>query len=195
MTLAPFPPESRMRWRRIDVPGREDARFVQTGSGWRIAGQVHVEESGAASLSYEIDCDHAWRTRSAHVDGVAASRPFQLELVVREDRWLRNGEVIPELAGAIDVDLGFTPATNTLPIRRLQLEVGQSAPVMSAWLRFPELALELLEQTYTRESERRYRYVAQVDGAAFTAGLETDVVGRVLHYEGLWLAESVIPAI
>jgi hypothetical protein len=96
---------------------------------------------------------------------------------------------VPKLAGALDVDLGFTPATNTLPIRRLALAVGESAPVRSAWLRFPELRLEPLEQTYTREAEQRFRYQALVDGELFTARLDTDAFGRVLRYEGLWEAE------
>ena len=96
---------------------------------------------------------------------------------------------VPELAGALDVDLGFTPATNTLPIRRLALAVGESAPVRSAWLRFPEFRLEPLEQTYTRETDQSFRYRALVDGEPFIARLDTDAFGRVLRYEGLWEAE------
>lgn len=95
--------------------------------------------------------------------------------------------------GALDIDLGFTPATNTLPIRRLALAVGETKPVRSAWLRFPELRLEPLEQTYTREADRVFRYRALVDGEAFTAQLDTDTFGRVLRYEGLWAAELRAP--
>jgi hypothetical protein len=90
------------------------------------------------------------------------------------------------LAGALDVDLGFTPATNTLPIRRLALAVGAGAAVRSAWLRFPELRLEPLEQTYTREAEHVFLYRALVDGEPFSARLDTDAFGRVVRYEGLW---------
>jgi uncharacterized protein len=100
---------------------------------------------------------------------------------------------VPELAGALDVDLGFTPATNTQPIRRIGLEVGESASVRSAWLRFPELRLEPLEQTYTREAEQSFRYRALVDGEPFIARLDTDAFGRVLRYEGLWEAEFAAP--
>jgi hypothetical protein len=103
---------------------------------------------------------------------------------------MRDGKPLSEVAGALDVDLGFTPATNTLPIRRLALAVGESAPVRSCWLRFPELRLEPLEQTYTRESEQTFRYQALVDGEPFMARLDTDAHGRVLRYEGLWEAEE-----
>lgn len=145
MTLRPFPPEARMRWRRLDVPGREEARVQRTEGGWRLTGALEVDEDGVAAV----------------------------------------------LHYTVDVDLGFTPATNTLPIRRLALAVGETRPVRSAWLRFPELRIEALEQTYTREAERVFRYRALVDGEPFTARLETDAFGRVLRYEGLWEGEPV----
>ena len=192
--MIPFPRESLVRWRRIDVAGREEARFEQTDSGWRIAGHLDVEESGvAASISYTIECDDRWRTRSAEIDGVVGGRSFEVGLRAVDGQWSQDGRALSQLSGAIDIDLGFTPATNTLPIRRLQLGIGESAPVRSAWLRFPELALEMLEQTYTRESEWVYRYVADVDGAPFVARLDIDAYGRVVRYEGLWETELAIP--
>ena len=155
-----------MRWRRLDVPGREDARVERTSSGWRFTGEPNVEEAGvAARLHYVIDCDAEWRTRSAVIDGQAGGVPVRFALGADgEGNWTRDGTPVPELAGGLDVDLGFTPATNTLPVRRLSLAVGESASVRSAWLRFPELRLEPLEQTYTREMEQSFRYPALVDG-------------------------------
>jgi uncharacterized protein len=196
MTLRPFPAASRMRWRRLDVPGREDARAGRTATGWRLSGELDVEEAGvAARLRYDIDCDPEWRTRVALVEGHAGSGPVRFSLTANgTGRWMRDGVLVPELSGALDVDLGFTPATNTLPIRRLALAVGDSAPVRSAWLRFPELRLEPLEQTYMRESEQAFRYRAQVDNQPFVARLDTDGFGRVLRYEGLWEAEFMDPA-
>ena len=180
-----------MRWRRLDVPGREEARVHRTGNGWQLTGDLHVDESGIISrLQYTITCDRAWRTRSALIVGKASGQPVRFDLAADgAGHWTRDGEPAPEVDGALDVDLGFTPATNTLPIRRLNLAVGANAPVTSAWLRFPELRFEPLEQTYTRETERSYRYRALVDGEPFTALLETDDVGRVLRYGNLWASE------
>jgi hypothetical protein len=180
-----------MRWRRLDVPGREEARVERTATGWRLTGEVDVEEAGVpARLRYAINCDPDWRTHSAVIEGEAGGDPIRFALAADgAGHWTRDGTPVPELAGALDVDLGFTPATNTLPIRRLALAVGASAPVRSAWLRFPELRLEPLEQTYTREVEQSFRYRAIVDGEPFIARLDTDVFGRVLRYEGLWEAE------
>jgi len=196
MTLRPFPAASCMRWRRLDVPGFEEARAVRTAAGWRLSGKLVVEDAGVtARLSYSIDCDPAWRTRSALIEGNAGGGPTRFALTASgKGQWMRDGAALPDLAGALDVDLGFTPATNTLPILRLGLAVGESAPVRSAWLRFPELRLEPLEQTYTREGERSFRYRAVVDTQPFTALLDTDAFGRVVRYEGLWAAEGMDPA-
>jgi uncharacterized protein len=147
MTLRPFPTESYIRWRRLDVPGREEARVEPAADGFRLTGELEVEDAGlAARLRYAIECDSEWRTRSAMVEGDMGGRPVRFALAANgAGHWTRDGMPVPALAGALDIDLGFTPATNTLPIRRLDLAVGESAPVRSAWLRFPELRLELLE--------------------------------------------------
>jgi hypothetical protein len=191
MTFLPFPAEARMRWRRVDVPGREEARVERVPDGWRLAGSLEVEDGGvAATLRYTIDVDAAWRTRSALIEGTANGEPVRFALAADgAGSWSRDGVPLPALAGAADVDLGFTPATNTLPIRRLSLAVGETRGVRSAWLRFPELRMEPLEQTYTREAEHVFRYHALADGEPFSARLDTDAFGRVLRYEGLWDAE------
>jgi hypothetical protein len=103
-----------------------------------------------------------------------------------ESRWERNGEEAPDVAGAIDIDLNFSPATNLLPVRRLQLQLGESASVQAAWLRFPSLKLEKLEQTYTRTADDRYLY--QSRGGAFTAELIVDAAGFPVLYPGGWEA-------
>ena len=180
-----------MRWHRLDVPGREDARVDRTAAGWRLTGELDVEEAGVtARLRYRIDCGPDWRTRAALIEGQANGRPIRFELAVDGDgRWMLDGTSVPAVDGAVDLDLAFTPATNMLAIRRLDLAVGESAVVRSAWLRFPELRLEPLEQCYTRESRETFRYRALVDGQPFTARLDTDPFGRVVLYEGLWEAE------
>jgi uncharacterized protein len=193
--MKPFPDQSHTCWRRLDLPGREEARIEQTADGWRLTGRLEVEEAGVgAELRYVIACEHDWRTRRAVVTGSASGRPVRFEFTADgEGHWTLNGAPLPVVEGALDIDLGFTPATNLLPIRRLDLAVGERAEMRTAWLRFPELRVEVLEQSYRREAARVFRYDALVDGEQFQARLDTDEFGRVLLYEGLWEAEIASP--
>ena len=192
MTLSPFPTQSHMRWRRIDMPGWEEARIEQTAHGWRLSGELKVEAGSVrGQLAYLIECEPDWRTRRATVTGSAAGAPLRLELGADgAGHWTLNGAPLVPVQGALDIDLGFTPATNLLPIRRLDLAIGERADVRTAWVRFPELRVEALEQSYRRDAARVFRYEALVDGERFEARLDTDEFGRVLHYEGLWEAET-----
>jgi hypothetical protein len=192
MPMKPFPRESHMRWRRLDVPGHEEARIAQTADGWRLTGRLEADEANVhAQLTYLIECAPDWRTRRAIVAGAAAGAPVEFEFTADGGgQWTLNGAPLPLVEGALDIDLGFTPATNLLPIRRLDLAVGERADVRTAWVRFPELRVEALDQSYQREAERVFRYDALVDGEPFRARLDTDEFGRVLLYEGLWEAEG-----
>jgi hypothetical protein len=99
-----------------------------------------------------------------------------------------NGLSIDTLSGCADVDLGFSPVTNMLPVLRLALGVGASAPVRAAWLRFPELTMEVLDQTYTRLAVDRYHYSSA--NGAFQRDLTVDSSGFVIDYPGIWTAEG-----
>jgi hypothetical protein len=82
------------------------------------------------------------------------------------------------------VDLGFSPSTNTLPIRRLGLAVDDSAEVRAAWVRFPQLTVEPLPQRYTRLGPDRYLYESLASD--FRAELEVDDLGLIVRYPGVW---------
>lgn len=158
-------------------------------SGWRLFGAVELHhESPKACLSHVTTCDAHWRTRDCEVTGFIGDAPIAVH--IRRDfagRWSVGDVPVPEITGCVDIDLAFSPVTNLLPIRRLALPIGGTAAVRAAWLRFPELTLEVLEQTYTRVDHNRYLYES-ADGA-FRRELTVDDDGLVLEYPGLWIAE------
>ncbi|MGH9380151.1 MAG: putative glycolipid-binding domain-containing protein [Thermoanaerobaculia bacterium] len=177
--------ERTVLWRRLDRAGHEACRLLRMGDGWLLeGGAVLVHEGAPCSLAYHVACDAAWRTRTCRVTGWLGERTVDVEIEVGGDRsWRLNGEVCPEVADCVDVDLNFSPSTNLLPIRRLGLAVGSAAPVKAAWLRFPSFHLEPLEQVYRRIGETAYRYESA--GGRFTADLEVDQAGFVTRYPGL----------
>ena len=178
-------------WRRIDVPGHEIARLDALDAGWKLSGTaVFLAKQGPTMLDYTVICDADWRTKTARVWGGIGGDQVDLALSADAERkWQVNGVECSAVEGCLDIDLGFSPSTNLLPIRRLALEVGAEAAVAAAWLPFPSLRLELLPQRYRREGIRTYRY--ESGGGAFVRSLEVNEDGFVTRYPSLWEAERV----
>jgi hypothetical protein len=98
--------------------------------------------------------------------------------------WSLNGRVVPGLDGCVDLDFGFTPATNLVPARRVALEVGQDADVPVAWLEVPDGTLTPLHQRYGPRSCGRSSRGVDGDAVrhiAATAQLEGALPGPDRH--------------
>lgn len=177
-------------WRRLDLPGHEIAHLEESRSGWTLRGTaMFLHESGPARLDYVVECDPGFVTRSALILGEAGDRVIDLTVKVDGNRrWTLNDEACPAVDGCIDIDLGFSPSTNLLPIRRLALEVGGTAAVNAAWLPFPALTFQLLPQFYKREGERSWLYESA--GGRFKRTIEVDDAGLVTDYPGIWTLEK-----
>ncbi|HEX8940087.1 MAG TPA: putative glycolipid-binding domain-containing protein, partial [Candidatus Limnocylindrales bacterium] len=121
---------------------------------------------------------------------LGAEPPRRLRLEQRADEWWRDAEPLG-IDGCPDVDLVVTPATNTLPIRRLGLQAGETATIRALWIRVPSLELVVAEQEYACHAPGRYRYRA----GSFAADLEVDEDGLVVDYAGIWrrAAEETAP--
>ena len=176
-------------WRRLDQPGHDSARLVFHDSTWRLAGTaVFAHNHQACRLDYLVVCNAKWQTLSASVAGWVGEQTIVIELAAdAAHRWWCNGVACPEVAGCIDLDLNFSPSTNLLPIRRLDLAIGQGANARAAWLRFPGFTLEPLDQLYRRLAPATYRYESA--GGEFVTELEVNAEGFVTSYPGLWVLE------
>jgi uncharacterized protein len=154
-------------------------------NGWRLSGAAAFRETGlACHLRYEVIADPAWRTRRAIVSGQAGRRVVDLRIASGRGGWTLNGVPQPRLASCTDVDLGFTPATNLLPIRRLALKVGQRAEAPAAYLEFPRLRLLVLPQIYRRLSRTHYAY--ESPSHSYSATLEVTNLGAIADYPGVF---------
>jgi len=182
--------EATIRWRRLDRPGHEGARLVFHAPLWQLTGTaVFGEEGQPCRLEYRVVCDSQWNTLHARVDGWHGSRRIKCEVRANRRRgWYLNDHACPAVDGSADLDLAFSAATNLLAIRRTALGLGSSVNLTAAWLTFPELTLEPLEQTYRRTGPTTYHYEAA--GHGFAADLEVNAAGFVVRYPGLWQAET-----
>jgi hypothetical protein len=99
-----------------------------------------------------------------------------------------NGAERPELHGCYDVDLPITPFTNTLPIRRLPLEVGDTAELSVVYVDVETLGVRPDRQRYTRLDIHRWQF-EQID-TGFTQEFLVDRHGLVLDYPTLFRRHS-----
>lgn len=179
-----------VKWRRLDIPGYESCELLSNPGGWLLRGSAILErEKEQCRLDYHIACDPLWITRSANVRGNVGARTIDVRIVRRADgAWLLNDDPVGGVVGCLDVDLNFSPSTNLLPIRRLNLAIGQKADVRAAWLRFPSFLLEPLDQSYERIGERTFRYKSA--GGSFVADLDVGESGLPIRYGNLWTADA-----
>jgi hypothetical protein len=182
---APLAPPAVFFWRKVDSPGHDSCRFFKLADGYRLLGAaVFLESRRACHLQYDVFADPGFRTRSASVAGFVGKTPVDVHIQAMGARWEVNGKDQPQIAGCLDVDLGFTPATNLLPLRRLALCVGQEANAAAAYLVFPAMQFMLLPQRYKRLTRNAYDYEAPSFG--YRGTLRVSPIGAVVEYPGLF---------
>ena len=173
-------------WRNMLLNGTDYCALWRIAEGWLFKGTVVgvLNDKRPMLANYAIYCDETWLTHRAQVERTIGNDVKALSLNV-ESRgvWRSSGRELREIHGCDDVDLAFTPATNTLPIRRLKLQVGSSESVVAAWVKFPDLTLQPLSQRYTRLARDTYRYESNT---GFSAEIVVDDLGLVTAYPGGW---------
>jgi uncharacterized protein len=182
-------PVTRILWRSDDDGSAERFSGRATAEGWRLEGVVVLPIEGEpAGIRYHVELDAGWRTRQAEVAIEAHAGHRTITFAADGDKgWTVDGAHAAPLDGCIDVDFGFTPATNTLQVRRLGLEVGESRTLPVAWLAFPALTVQPSVQTYTRLDVDRWRY----SDDDLTTELVIDPDGYVLRYgDDIWRATA-----
>lgn len=181
----------RVMWQFEDGPGVELLALSANDSVSAESTIVRRRDGDEPfAVSYRLECDRDWRVRSLVVELVDRERA----LALRSDGaggWTKNdGEPLPALDDAIDVDLSATAFTNTLPVRRLKFSHGHSETITVAYIDVPELTLERAEQRYTclesAADGARYLFESVSDDGSvgYSAELELDGDGLVIHYPG-----------
>lgn len=174
-------------WRRLDVPGHDACRLLHEGDSPGLSGvAVWADPKGPAHLSYLVTCDAGWITRSVRVQGRVGADELSLSIHRHDSgEWRLNGEALAEFHGLQDIDLGFSPATNTLPIRRMRQQGADTADLAAVWLDPSDGKLKRLPQRYRRTGDS-WHY----SSAGFDAELTVDADGFVTDYPGLWIKED-----
>lgn len=176
------------RWRALDREGEDKCTLSRVEEGWLLIGHARFHDGdGFAALDYVLRCDADWYTLSADIAGTHDDQDIRLALHRMGADWVMNDQPQPQVSGARDIDLSFTPATNLMPLRRLHLAGDQGLDTRAAWLRYPSCALAPLDQSYTATSSEIVSYAAHQTG--YATQLCVDQSGFVTLYPGFWEGE------
>jgi hypothetical protein len=178
-------------WQTLATGALDRCRLEAAPDGLRLSGIVLTPEHGTPlEVRYRVEAgpDGLTRRVELELDGGATRRVLLADGAGRW-RW-QGGPELAEVAGSLDVDLTVTPATNTLPIRRLAaLGFGQAADLHMAWVQFPGLEVMASAQRYQRLAPDRWRFST----GDFLAELLVDRDGLVLDYSGLFRSLAYAP--
>jgi hypothetical protein len=187
-------PERRLRWRLEPDPFVSDEAIVRLGDD-RLSAEGTMTAGGPEpfELRYELETGPAFVTTSLRVRIIGPGREADIELRRSPaGDWSAgrsDGEVVSSdgLEGALDVDLGYAPLFNSLPVLRHGLHLGPGqVDLVMAWVSVPDLELQPLTQRYSWH--RRLSdggSVVRYESPGFSADLEIDAEGFVLRYPGL----------
>ena len=167
--------EVEVRWASWAGDTLEVLRLGWENAGWTAEGVI-----GGIDIHYAVRLDEHWNVRQFVLFRDMEDPDLWLARDVAGQWGEMNGVYRHELDGCTDIDLVSTPFTTTLPIRRLDLGVGQKADVVAAWIDHETLRIAAVRQRYARLDERRWRFESLETG--YDVELEVDEHGLVLDY-------------
>ncbi|MDX2163142.1 MAG: putative glycolipid-binding domain-containing protein [bacterium] len=177
-------------WQTQTEPGLEHLSLEVHDAGVTADGLlIGLAAARPFRLRYVLHLDVQFQVRMVQL---AITEPFTRQIELRRDAaggWVdKLGIELPALRGCRDVDIESSAFTNTLPIRRTAWKPGQTAAFDMAYIRLPDLAVEVDSQQYTCLDVTPDGGVFRYEGlrTRFSAELRVDAYGLVVEYGDLF---------
>ena len=130
------------------------------------------------TIFFEINSRHSNKTQLIRFEGDG------------KGNWINNGKKADQFKGCIDVDIPLTPFTNTLPIRRLNLDQKQTQEIKVIYCDLLEQQIKPVHQQYNRLSDTEYHYENVPND--FEATIQVDESGLVVDYPALFVRTAAL---
>lgn len=166
----------------------ESVRVQLNGDRIKAAGRIiggACDEHPAFSASYDLVTSESGVTRRLSLRSSTASGERQCSITRDEEgNWLVESSGSPvrsTYAGALDVDVVLSPFFNTLPIRRLSLQVStDDVQVPVVYVNLPDLTVQEASLTYSSGGDGIH-----VLSPVSSSSVQVDHDGFVVSYPGL----------
>jgi hypothetical protein len=116
-------------WKNLPMKGTDYCALWHTAEGRLLKGTAVgvLRDQRPMLANYEVRCHENWLTHRVHVERTIGKDTKTLSLsVAKSGPWCCSGQEVADVRGGLDVDLAVTPATNALPIGRLDLGIGKN---------------------------------------------------------------------
>jgi hypothetical protein len=142
-------------------------------------------------VEYHIKTNPDWETQFIQISSRHSNRELKYRLhKYSKDKWIADGQTIMLFDGCIDADIALTPFTNSLPIKRLKLDLDQTEQVRVIYFDLLAQEVRAVDQQYTRIDERKYHYENIPND--FAADITVDDNGLVTDYPSLFTRTEII---
>jgi hypothetical protein len=176
-----------LAWQIDATAGSDSARVRLEGTRLSAEGQASGQRPFPWSTTYALETGDDFVTARIRVEARWDGGGATLDLRRTAAGWTVNGEPRPDLAAALDCDLGACPLTNTMPVLRhgLLARPGDHELLM-AFIDVPDLTVVPNVQRYTHV--RRVRgggALITYRSGSFRSDVTFDADGFVVDYPQL----------
>ena len=150
-----------------------------------VMGIISSEQNDALSVVYSVVMTPNGEPVLVSLSGSIGEREID-EMYIRTEGnvWLKNEEMAEEFTDCTFVDISLTPFTNTLPIRNLKLQAGESKTIKVLYFDVIEGEVKAMQQQYTCIDMHHYKFENVPND--FEAIITVDDEGFVVDYLGLF---------
>ncbi|WP_118951702.1 putative glycolipid-binding domain-containing protein [Taibaiella helva] len=136
-------------------------------------------------VDYEVEMDRDWNMKSVEIRSSLCNMDQRIALQYDGlGHWYSENKVWKHLDGCTDIDISVSPFTNTLPVNRLQMAVGETQEISVVYIDIPKFRIAQERQRYSRLDAHTYRFTN--NEGDFTADIVVDDDGLVAHYPTLF---------
>jgi hypothetical protein len=184
--------QTNILWMGREYYSLENCLINESGSGADISSIIigHYEEK-IYQVEYHIKTNIHWETVFFELISRHSNQTQTISYASDgKGNWTKAGQPQKQFNGCIDIDISLTPFTNTLPIRRLQLQPHQIQEIQVLYCDLLKMQMMPVRQQYTCLSATEYHY--ENIPKDFEANIQVDGSGFVVDYPSLFVRTAVV---
>lgn len=178
-------------WSGIEYDSLENCRINIGAKGAEISSTIiGYYENKIYQADYVLTTNADWQILFLEINFRHGNKTQHLLLQSDSTgNWRLDGREAKRFNGCFDIDIPLTPFTNTLPIRRLQLQPAQSQEISVVYCDLLAGEIKPVRQKYTCLSATEYHYENVPND--FEATIKVDAAGLVVDYPSLFVRKAI----